>query len=76
LPEYPSSTISVRFLYVQSSQNQMIYSDVLDKQENDGQEEWICGREMVTKTNKDNEVQCFCPPAVCMVNIVNILVIE
>ncbi len=54
----------------------MIYSDVLDKQENDGQEEWICGREMVTKTNKDNEVQCFCPPAVCMVNIVNILVIE
>jgi hypothetical protein len=62
LPEYPSSKVSVHSLYVQSSQREMIdvHPDVPDKQENDGQEGWICGRGVAIKRNKDNQVQCVC----------------
>jgi hypothetical protein len=44
----------------QSSQNgtSNIFSQILDEQQYDGREGWICGRGVATKTNK-----CFCPPS-------------
>ncbi|CAF1423882.1 unnamed protein product [Rotaria sordida] len=33
------------------------------KEENDGQEGWICGRGVAIRRNKTNTTECFCPPS-------------
>jgi hypothetical protein len=66
LPEYPSAKEIVPDLHdVQSPKHETInfYSDIVQKEENDGREGWICGRGVAIQTNKMNKVQCFCPPS-------------
>ena len=56
----------VTYNYVQPPSQQKtidVYSHVLQEQENDGQEGWMCGRGVKTKRSNTNEVQCFCPPS-------------
>jgi hypothetical protein len=64
-PKYPILNDIITFHYAQPSQSKTIkvYSNVSYEEENGGREGWICGRGVAMKINKDNEVQCFCPPS-------------
>jgi hypothetical protein len=48
-------------------------SHVPDKEENDGEEGWICGKGVAVKTNKNPTVQCFCPPIYILPFLINLL---
>jgi hypothetical protein len=65
LPHFPMPENIVAHHDIRPQQQESINndSDVLDMEENDGKEGWMCGRGVAIKTNTNNLVQCFCPPS-------------
>ncbi|CAM2722571.1 unnamed protein product [Rotaria socialis] len=65
LSAYPQSQeiVSPNVAQLQQRETIDIYSNVLQTQQDDGEEGWICGRGIATRTNKIGAMQCFCPPS-------------
>ena len=65
LSKYPSSADVAIHKHNQRFQGERInvHTNLSYRQEDDGKEGWICGRGVAIKTNKDNQLRCFCPPS-------------
>ncbi|CAF0855531.1 unnamed protein product [Adineta steineri] len=65
LPFYPQSPniTLLNFDYTQQHQQMKKLLPAVNKEENNGEEGWICGRGVAVRNNKDGRVQCFCPPS-------------